>query len=55
MKNNRKSKPAQIPSHIYAACESEAAKRRKRTGKLIRWTDVLFAAAEQQLRCKPQD
>lgn len=52
MAQNRKSKPAQIPHHIYAACEAEAQRRRKRTGKLVRWTNVLFAAAEKSLGCK---
>lgn len=52
--DNRRSKSAQIPVHIFDACESEAKKRRKKTGKLIRWTDVLFEIAEQKLGIKGQ-
>lgn len=54
MTMNRKSKSAQIPERIYSACESEAARRRKRSGKLIRWTDVLFEIAEHKLGIKNQ-
>lgn len=52
--NERKSKPAQIPDHIYQACEREARRRRKSSGKLVRWTDILFSAAEKQLDCSSQ-
>lgn len=39
---SNKSKMAKIPLDIYRACEDEAKKRRKKTGKLIYWTEVLF-------------
>jgi len=52
MGKDRKSKSAQIPSHIYAACEAEARRRRKRTAEMVRWTDVLFEVAEKELGCE---
>jgi len=51
---NRKSKSAQVPAHIYNACEAEAVKRRKKTGKMIRWTDILFETVEKSLGLKGQ-
>ena len=54
MNSNRKSKSAQVPVRIYNACEGEAARRRKRTGKLVRWTDVLFESAAKHLGVKNQ-
>jgi hypothetical protein len=52
MAKNTRTKSAQIPSHIFNACEAEAARRRKKTGKIIRWTDILFEAVEKQLHIK---
>ncbi len=46
-----KYKTAAVPNHIHRACETEAIRRRKRTGKLIRWTDILFEIAEKHLKC----
>jgi hypothetical protein len=54
MAKNVRSKSAQIPIHIFTACEAEAASRRKKTGKLIRWTEVLFEIAEKSLGVKVQ-
>jgi len=52
MSEKRKSKPAQIPSHIYSACEAEAQRQRKRSGELVRWTDILFDAVQKSLGIK---
>lgn len=44
----RKSKPYQVPEHIWKACETEAKKRRKKTGDLVRWSDVLLEKLNKQ-------
>ena len=49
MTKSQPAKPIKIPHRIYAACEAEAVKRRKKTGKLIYWTTVLIEAAEKAL------
>lgn len=54
MSNDRKSKSAQIPVRIFNACEAEATKRRKRSGKQVCWTEVLFEMAEKALGLKSQ-
>jgi len=37
----RKSKPFQVPQEIWQAAEKEAKERRKKTGALIRWSDII--------------
>ncbi len=49
MDKAKQAKPIKIPHRLYADCEAEAVKRRKKTGKLIYWTTVLFEAAEKGL------
>ena len=49
MTKSQPGKPIKIPHHIYTACEAEAVRRRKKTGKLIYWTAVLFEAVEKSL------
>ena len=53
MAKSQPGKPIKIPHHIYAACEAEAIRRRKKTGKLIYWTAVLFEAAKKSLDLTP--
>lgn len=37
----RKTKPLAVPEKIYEAAEAEAKRRRKKSGDLIRWSDVV--------------
>lgn len=41
-KEIERARPIKMPADICRAAESEATRRRKKTGALVRWTDVIF-------------
>jgi hypothetical protein len=46
----RKTKPFQVPESIWKAAEAEAKRRRKKTGDLIRWTDIVNEILAKHLK-----
>jgi hypothetical protein len=50
---SKPAKPYQCPIELYAKLEAEAARKRKATGKMIRWTDILRKILEQYFKISP--
>ena len=46
----------QVPRHLYEKLERKALARRKKTGEIYRWTDIIREMLEKKLSPKkPQD
>lgn len=45
----RKSKPFQMPERIWRAAEAKARERRRLTGEMVRWTDVIHEILAKRL------
>jgi hypothetical protein len=48
----RKTKPFQVPEQIWKAAEEKAKERRKKTGALIRWSDIIHEILAEHLIAK---